>query len=82
MDVGEIGPNMDLMRLQLTDLLVRRNLEEAGLQASKKAEASEVLLQREREVTLGVTRDLLQMKLMLAEVRGSGFSWTLSLTAK
>eukprot|EP00798_Chlamydomonas_sp_ICE-L_P006262 gene6262-2890_t len=62
-----ITSSLDLMKLQLTDLLLKRNMEEMHAQAAKKAEETIGLLNSEKEAKGVLNRELLQAKLMAAE---------------
>eukprot|EP00877_Chromochloris_zofingiensis_P009642 jgi/Chrzof1/4931/Cz15g05020.t1 len=62
------GPMVnDLMKLQLRDLLVKRNMEELHLSASRKAEAVEGQLKEEQAARAAVSKELMQYKLIAAE---------------
>jgi hypothetical protein len=57
----------DLIRVQLQDLLYKRNMEELQLQATMRADATEVELDRERETLHGIRREVTQLRVLLAE---------------
>eukprot|EP00198_Chlamydomonas_reinhardtii_P000091 XP_001689426.1 predicted protein [Chlamydomonas reinhardtii] len=59
--------SLEAVKVQLTDLLLRRNQEEQLLQTAKKAETTESLLHKEREAREAATKEVLQYKLLLAE---------------
>ncbi|GLI61557.1 hypothetical protein VaNZ11_003952 [Volvox africanus] len=67
-DIGfNSSKSLEAVKIQLTDLLLRRNLEEQQLHTAKKAETTESLLFKEREAREGAVKELLQCKLLLAE---------------
>ena len=57
----------DLIRVQLQDLLYKRNMEELQLQAARRADATEVELGRERETLNCIRREVAQLRVLLAE---------------
>lgn len=59
--------SVDVMKVQLMDLLYKRNMEELHAQASQKAELTEQQLAREREVADGLRREVMQLKILSAE---------------
>lgn len=61
-------PLQDMMRLQLRDLLVKRNMEERQLLASRKAEHIENRLEQEKVAKDELHKEVLQLKLMVAEL--------------
>ncbi|GFR50878.1 hypothetical protein Agub_g13167, partial [Astrephomene gubernaculifera] len=64
---GNSSKSLDAVKVQLTDLLLRRNLEEQQLHTAKKAETTESLLCKEREAREAAVKELLQCKLLLSE---------------
>eukprot|EP00195_Chlamydomonas_chlamydogama_P012056 CAMPEP_0202893872 /NCGR_PEP_ID=MMETSP1392-20130828/3368_1 /ASSEMBLY_ACC=CAM_ASM_000868 /TAXON_ID=225041 /ORGANISM="Chlamydomonas chlamydogama, Strain SAG 11-48b" /LENGTH=651 /DNA_ID=CAMNT_0049578361 /DNA_START=173 /DNA_END=2128 /DNA_ORIENTATION=+ len=58
---------LDMMKLQLTDLLYKRNMEELHAQATRKVAATEQLLNKEREMTEALTKEVNQLQLLAAE---------------
>ncbi|EFJ46841.1 hypothetical protein VOLCADRAFT_92724 [Volvox carteri f. nagariensis] len=63
--------SLEAVKIQLTDLLLRRNLEEQQLHTAKKAETTESLLIKEREAREAAVKELLQFKLLLAEAESA-----------
>ncbi|GLC71250.1 hypothetical protein PLESTF_001094900 [Pleodorina starrii] len=63
--------SLEAVKIQLTDLLLRRNLEEQQMHTAKKAETTESLLAKEREAREAAVKELLQYKLLLAEAEGA-----------
>ncbi|PNH10944.1 Acyl-CoA-binding domain-containing protein 4 [Tetrabaena socialis] len=63
--------SLDSVKIQLTDLLLRRNLEEQHAVTARKAETTESLLVGERDARVAATKEVLQYKLLLAEAEAS-----------
>ncbi|KXZ42252.1 hypothetical protein GPECTOR_174g208 [Gonium pectorale] len=59
--------SLEAVKVQLTDLLLRRNLEEQHLHTARKVETTESLLMKEREAREATGKELMQHKLLLAE---------------
>lgn len=71
------GPSLDLdaMKLQLTDLLMKRSIEERHVQAALKAEATETQLTMERTRNEALQKELLQLRLLVSETEEEKQLW-------
>eukprot|EP00201_Polytomella_parva_P013925 CAMPEP_0175051406 /NCGR_PEP_ID=MMETSP0052_2-20121109/7782_1 /TAXON_ID=51329 ORGANISM="Polytomella parva, Strain SAG 63-3" /NCGR_SAMPLE_ID=MMETSP0052_2 /ASSEMBLY_ACC=CAM_ASM_000194 /LENGTH=626 /DNA_ID=CAMNT_0016315687 /DNA_START=865 /DNA_END=2742 /DNA_ORIENTATION=+ len=65
--INATSRGLDSMKMQLTDLLMKRNLEEMHAQAIMKAETAESRLTTEKEARQALSRDLKALRLLHSE---------------
>ncbi|GFH22724.1 hypothetical protein HaLaN_21994, partial [Haematococcus lacustris] len=70
-----LAPDLQLMQLQLTELLMRRNAEQVQQQTLRKVQELESVLEQERAAKLALSKECSALQLLVQEAEQERAQW-------